>query len=104
MCVCRLVFFFFVKQKSAYEMRISDWSSDVCSSDLSAPFANQRTGLCRWDPRAREKFGAFIEEKLDRINRRVRRRSLGYGIPPSSFILPLRAFFPTGGGDRKSVV
>src|SRR3546814_6341588 len=26
--------FFFFKQKSAYEMRISDWSSDVCSSDL----------------------------------------------------------------------
>src|SRR3546814_997946 len=31
-----LVFFFF-KQKTAYEMRISDWSSDVCSSDLRTP-------------------------------------------------------------------
>src|SRR3546814_6998589 len=30
---CSLLFFFF-KQKTAYEMRISDWSSDVCSSDL----------------------------------------------------------------------
>src|SRR3546814_4728112 len=30
---CSAVFFFF-KQKTAYEMRISDWSSDVCSSDL----------------------------------------------------------------------
>src|SRR3546814_8441709 len=30
----RLYFFFFFKQKTAYEMRISDWSSDVCSSDL----------------------------------------------------------------------
>src|SRR3546814_6015502 len=29
------IVFFFFKQKSAYEMRISDWSSDVCSSDLS---------------------------------------------------------------------
>src|SRR3546814_20335524 len=28
------IFFFFFKQKTAYEMRISDWSSDVCSSDL----------------------------------------------------------------------
>src|SRR3546814_6138328 len=28
--------FFFFKQKTAYEMRISDWSSDVCSSDLNA--------------------------------------------------------------------
>src|SRR3546814_4136239 len=33
MAVCRFVFFF--KQKPAYEMRISDWSSDVCSSDLT---------------------------------------------------------------------
>src|SRR3546814_9687863 len=33
---CESVFiFFFFKQKTAYEMRISDWSSDVCSSDLS---------------------------------------------------------------------
>src|SRR3546814_10516036 len=29
-------FFFFFKQKTAYEMRISDWSSDVCSSDLQS--------------------------------------------------------------------
>src|SRR3546814_3598434 len=28
------MYFFFFKQKTAYEMRISDWSSDVCSSDL----------------------------------------------------------------------
>src|SRR3546814_12675864 len=39
-CMCNFVccfvlfFFFFFKQKTAYEMRISDWSSDVCSSDL----------------------------------------------------------------------
>src|SRR3546814_19735453 len=32
--VCNLLFIFFFKQKTAYEMRISDWSSDVCSSDL----------------------------------------------------------------------
>src|SRR3546814_4317431 len=40
MIVCIVVYtfcddFFFFKQKTAYEMRISDWSSDVCSSDLS---------------------------------------------------------------------
>src|SRR3546814_19289360 len=34
LCVLLVVFFF--KQKTAYEMRISDWSSDVCSSDLAA--------------------------------------------------------------------
>src|SRR3546814_12272196 len=34
LCLCQLVLIFFFKQKTAYEMRISDWSSDVCSSDL----------------------------------------------------------------------
>src|SRR3546814_7978468 len=32
-----MLLFFFFKQKTAYEMRISDWSSDVCSSDLQTP-------------------------------------------------------------------
>src|SRR3546814_12094990 len=39
------LYFFFFKQKTAYEMRISDWSSDVCSSDLilgAAPRADRR--------------------------------------------------------------
>src|SRR3546814_222000 len=42
-CLCVFVFF---KQKTAYEMRISDWSSDVCSSDLvsDGPFKGQRQG------------------------------------------------------------
>src|SRR3546814_9817962 len=39
-----LHYFFFFKQKTAYEMRISDWSSDVCSSDLlrSVPHESKR--------------------------------------------------------------
>src|SRR3546814_508776 len=35
LCIVLFFYFFFFKQKTAYEMRISDWSSDVCSSDLS---------------------------------------------------------------------
>src|SRR3546814_4722868 len=42
---------FFFKQKTAYEMRISDWSSDVCSSDLDR--------FSEGDPRALELNGAF---------------------------------------------
>src|SRR3546814_1022144 len=38
-----VLFFFFFKQKTAYEMRISDWSSDVCSSDLSSDASNLET-------------------------------------------------------------
>src|SRR3546814_2785802 len=34
-----MLLFFFFKQKTAYEMRISDWSSDVCSSDLDPALA-----------------------------------------------------------------
>src|SRR6184192_4600355 len=37
--------FFFFKQKTAYEMSIGDWSSDVCSSDLLAPDSPTR----RWE-------------------------------------------------------
>src|SRR3546814_4403996 len=38
-------FFFFFKQKTAYEMRISDWSSDVCSSDLPKATRQSRAGV-----------------------------------------------------------
>src|SRR3546814_15368304 len=42
------VVFFFFKQKTAYEMRISDWSSDVCSSDLGEQ--RQAVGILRARP------------------------------------------------------
>src|SRR3546814_6944291 len=54
MCDCvRIVcgfYFFFFKQKTAYEMRISDWSSDVCSSDLDVIIAFE--AILRQDPAA----------------------------------------------------
>src|SRR3546814_7326215 len=47
------IFFFFFKQKTAYEMRISDWSSDVCSSDLHpARLVGQRRA---WPTRRRSR-------------------------------------------------
>src|SRR3546814_5704352 len=45
-------FFFFFKQKTAYEMRISDWSSDVCSSDLHGGAGLQREGTSEADEAA----------------------------------------------------
>src|SRR3546814_14949833 len=45
MCILVFVIFFFFKQKTAYEMRISDWSSDVCSSDLIATRARGEINL-----------------------------------------------------------
>src|SRR3546814_4548083 len=39
--------FFFFKQKTAYDVRISDWSSDVCSSDLEFALFGDERGECR---------------------------------------------------------
>src|SRR3546814_10413057 len=71
---------FLCKQKTAYEMRISDWSSDVCSSDLddnrvlySAPKAKRdEVTWCRGDdsPRAAE---PVIADMIDAIAGEVRR-------------------------------
>src|SRR3546814_2915081 len=83
-CICS---FFFFKQKTAYEMRISDWSSDVCSSDL---WMITRQGVC-----------AAVEQPagLDLRRRGPRRGRDRTGIPPT----------PSGEdgrttGDRTSVV
>src|SRR3546814_14871392 len=57
--------FFFFKQKTAYEMRISDWSSDVCSSDLGAIKA-----LLNLAPKTARRIGADgndEEMSLDRV-------------------------------------
>src|SRR3546814_9201299 len=53
-CSCFVLFFFF-KQKTAYEMRISDWSSDVCSSDLLQAVEHP----ARHDPEVRVQVRSF---------------------------------------------
>src|SRR3546814_21077425 len=54
--MCMFCFFFF-KQKTAYEMRISDWSSDVCSSDLRPKRLDEYLG----QQPVREQLGIYIE-------------------------------------------
>src|SRR3546814_6557808 len=49
-CCVIVCFVFFFKQKTAYEMRISDWSSDVCSSDLSLRDWDQYKCAENWLP------------------------------------------------------
>src|SRR3546814_13469838 len=70
-----LVFFFF-KQKTAYEMRISDWSSDVCSSDLLGVLGDDRVGM------ARAVACDMVERGLGAVDdrRRQHRREI-FGIP-----------------------
>src|SRR3546814_999117 len=61
--VCSHVFFvFFFKQKTAYEMRISDWSSDVCSSDLNHGFCGNAELLEEFPGRGRGAEAAHADE------------------------------------------
>src|SRR3546814_19277155 len=61
--------FFLFKQKTAYEMRISDWSSDVCSSDLHRRF--HAVEGCRAAARAHRRFQA-VETLVRRIELELR--------------------------------
>src|SRR3546814_9135915 len=65
------VFFFFFKQKTAYEMRISDWSSDVCSSDLFIVLAHTAVFVIGTDHPSERRACVvgqtqFLIERLDR--------------------------------------
>src|SRR3546814_1882483 len=72
------MYFFFFKQKTAYEMRISDWSSDVCSSDLAhrLRLRGARASADRRDKRrtgATEIFDAAFVPFVSRRARALRR-------------------------------
>src|SRR3546814_20513183 len=61
-----MMLFCFFKQKTAYEMRISDWSSDVCSSDLNAPGETrvvEREATRDHSERMLSHFGAAIRRR-----------------------------------------
>src|SRR3546814_5124407 len=70
------VFCFFFKQKTAYEMRISDWSSDVCSSDLRAPggVAHYMGGAVEGTGRLRQGVGAAIVAILGHVEKADRQQ------------------------------
>src|SRR3546814_5578297 len=68
--------FFFFKQKTAYEMRISDWSSDVCSSDLlclaRAGAGHGRTGAQWPSARADDRRAPLSVQEIGRASCRER--------------------------------
>src|SRR3546814_996406 len=65
---------FFIKPKTAYEMRISDWSSDVCSSDLASPRSAHR-GSRRCSDRG--EAGEQAAERQSRSQARTEERRVG---------------------------
>src|SRR3546814_8064413 len=95
-----ILFIFFFKQKTAYEMRISDWSSDVCSSDLNRRNPRQRTLA---HPHVKKLRGGVIIKQESQVTpkaspknlRRATIEKMGRptGLEPA-----------TSGTDRKSVV
>src|SRR3546814_17147121 len=81
------VIFFFFKQKTAYEMRISDWSSDVCSSDLvlshplTAPRHRNRLERGEKKAPADRSAGAPGEKQEDRTSRSAQARKREISMP-----------------------
>src|SRR3546814_142820 len=71
-----LFFFFFFKQKTAYEMRISDWSSDVCSSDLreiTVLTDGMRCAACAWlVDRALRREPGVLDTSANAVTGRIR--------------------------------
>src|SRR3546814_15464625 len=103
------MFFFFFKQKTAYEMRISDWSSDVCSSDLAGETCPVWPGnpiTAHWgieDPAAVE--GPGQREAFERVLHYLSNRISLFLAPPHDSIAAMameRKLTPIGrsGGAR----
>src|SRR3546814_11176946 len=76
-----MLYCFFFKQKTAYEMRISDWSSDVCASDLRDAGNRPRDQARQRPPRKRRKHEA-IEPARSRGNDRRKHRAAAIGKRP----------------------
>src|SRR3546814_9180459 len=72
-CHLSFFFFFFFKQKTAYEMRISDWSSDVCSSDLGSrtPIRRPAPMLGEHTTQVLTEIGMSEEDIEDLVGRNV---------------------------------
>src|SRR3546814_3136095 len=105
-CLCCVCFFF--KQKTAYEMRISDWTSDVCSSDLAAHRRRQEAardlvhalgaGLERRQSFAQAVFDALVVAGLEVQSRQLPERA------PVASVQRVRAAQAQRAGDRLAVV
>src|SRR3546814_9781395 len=103
--MCGVLFFFF-KQKTAYEMRISDWSSDVCSSDLlevGVLFGIGRGGTAWPDERCVEgrRLEAGCDIGID--HHLIGRLPIGAHFPGDEIRRGIIGLRPEAGGrDRKS--
>src|SRR3546814_9392497 len=63
-----MLFFFYFKQKTAYELRISDWSSDVCSSYLFSALMGKRVLVIDLDPQTNATLMLIGEDRWSALN------------------------------------
>src|SRR3546814_2407952 len=105
--MCGFVVIFFFKQKTAYEMRISDWSSNVCSSDLLTalvPITNQliRRASMNVQMMIRDDLveGVAVKEDQQFL------RGVGSATAPTGLrnLIAAGNVIPANAVDRKSVV
>src|SRR3546814_16427609 len=78
---------FFFKQKTAYEMRISDWSSDVCSSDLPHPLLARAEAIAAAAEMLRELDDAALDARCADVRARLMRRGLDEALVDECFAL-----------------
>src|SRR3546814_5006507 len=95
-CIC----FFFFKQKTAYEMRISDWSSDVCSSDLDFSTLEKRRRSCLRERELNSRTAPALYLDVVAVTRSGQRLRLGGDGEAVEFVVVMRRFAQ----DRKSGV
>src|SRR3546814_4980129 len=69
-------YIFFFKQKTAYEMRISDWSSDVCSSDLKTHIAETPVELYQRLTEGSERLPILDDVQVTIVNTREKAREV----------------------------
>src|SRR3546814_11196756 len=105
-CLFLFLFFFFFKQKTAYEMRISDWSSDVCSSDLchvsppARPFPHG-AGIRPAVPAAACRRAGARPRRDARTCPTPRKRRAGRAFSPPGPARRARPGWPAGGTPRR---
>src|SRR3546814_9427760 len=101
--LCSFVFFF--KQKTAYEMRISDWSSDVCSSDLRFPWVRRLVNCLHIRSRKASlspcSEGSFVS--IPNVYRRARNQGVRVWIRRIPLVPWLSTFRPHGPGRGEPI-
>src|SRR3546814_4331638 len=98
-----MYFVFLFRQKTSYEMRISDWSSDVCSSDLLVePLSLDEAYL---DVSENKRGLASATEVAQQIRREIREQlqlTASAGVAPNKFVAKIASDWKKPDGDRKS--